>query len=71
MALGDRIVGLITTYANTYPHLTDKVADTLLTDAGLMKQTGRNQQAAQAQAGQNNYDRAYAACMQGRGYQVR
>jgi hypothetical protein len=47
--------------------------------AGLMRQAGRNQQAAQAQqqaqaqtqAGRNNYDRAYAACMEGRGYQVR
>ena len=46
---------------------------------GLARQAGRNQQAAQAQqqaqaqaqAGLNNYDRAYAACMQGRGYQVR
>jgi hypothetical protein len=47
--------------------------------AGLMRQAGRNQQAtqaqqqtqAQAQAGRNNYDRAYAACLEGRGYQVR
>jgi OmpA family protein len=46
---------------------------------GVARQAGRNQQAAQAQqqaqaqaqAGLNNYDRAYAACMQGRGYQVR
>jgi len=42
---------------------------------GLLRQGRRNQQAAQArqqaQAGLNNYDRAYAACMQGRGYQVR
>lgn len=46
---------------------------------GLMKQASRNQQAAQAQqqaqaqaqAGRNSYDRAYAACMEGRGYQVR
>ena len=39
---------------------------------GLMRQGSRNQQAAQAQqqAGAN-YDRAYAACLQGRGYQVR
>jgi hypothetical protein len=43
--------------------------------AGLMRQASRNQQAAQAQAqaqaGRSNYDRAYAACLQGRGYQVR
>ncbi len=46
---------------------------------GLMKQSARNQQAAQAQSqaqvqaqtARNNYDRAYAACMEGRGYQVR
>ena len=29
------------------------------------------QQQAQAQAAQSNYDRAYGACMGGRGYQVR
>ena len=47
--------------------------------AGLMRQGSRNQQAAQAQqqaqaqaqAGRSNYDRAYAACLEGRGYQVR
>jgi hypothetical protein len=43
--------------------------------AGLIRQAGRNQQAAQAQQqaqlGRNNYDRAYAACLEGRGYQVR
>jgi Glycine-zipper domain len=46
---------------------------------GAARQAGRNQQAAQAQqqaqaqaqAGRSNYDRAYAACMEGRGYQVR
>ncbi len=46
---------------------------------GLMKQAARNQQAAQAhaqaqvqaQAARSNYDRAYAACLEGRGYQVR
>ncbi len=46
---------------------------------GLMKQSARNQQAAQAQAqaqvraqaARNDYDRAYAACLEGRGYQVR
>ena len=39
--------------------------------AGLLRQGGRNQQAAQAQQqAQANYDRAYAACLQGRGYQV-
>jgi len=46
--------------------------------AGLLKQGRRNQQAAQAQqqaqaqaqAGYSNYDRAYAGCMAGRGYQV-
>jgi hypothetical protein len=45
----------------------------------MIRQGRRNQQAAQAQqqaqadaqAGRNNYDRAYASCMQGRGYQVR
>ena len=44
-----------------------------------MRQGSRNQQAAQAQqqaqaqaqAGRSNYDRAYAACLEGRGYQVR
>jgi hypothetical protein len=43
--------------------------------AGLIRQAGRNQQAAQAQQqaqmGRNNYDRAYATCLEGRGYQVR
>ena len=39
--------------------------------ADLIQQAGKNQQAAQAQAGSSNYDRAYAACMQGRGDQVR
>ncbi len=46
---------------------------------GLMKQAARNQQAAQAQAqaqvqaqaARSTYDRAYAACLEGRGYQVR
>jgi len=42
--------------------------------AGLLRQGRQNQQAAQAQqqaqAGYNNYDRAYAGCMAGRGYQV-
>jgi hypothetical protein len=46
---------------------------------GLLRQGRRNQQAAQAQqqaqaqaqAGLSNYDRAYAACMQGRGCQIR
>jgi len=46
---------------------------------GLIRQGRQNRQAAQAQqqaqtqdqAGRSNYDRAYAACMQGRGYQVR
>ena len=38
---------------------------------GTVRQAGRNQQAAQAQQqAQANYDRAYAACLQGRGYQV-
>jgi len=47
--------------------------------AGGMRQASRNQQAAQAahqaQSAQNvslqRYDQAYAACMSGRGYQVR
>ncbi len=46
---------------------------------GLMRQSARNQQAAQAQAqaqvqaqaARSTYDRAYAACLEGRGYQVR
>jgi hypothetical protein len=38
---------------------------------GLARQAGRNQQAQQqAQAASHNYDRAYAGCMAGRGYQV-
>ena len=45
---------------------------------GLIRQGRQNRQSAQAQqqaqaqaqAGSSNYDRAYAACMQGRGYQV-
>jgi len=38
---------------------------------GVARQAGRNQQAQQqAQAGRSNYDRAYAGCMAGRGYQV-
>jgi hypothetical protein len=38
---------------------------------GLARQAGRNQQAAQQdQAARTNYDRAYAGCMAGRGYQV-
>ena len=47
--------------------------------AGAMKQANRNQQAAQAQqqaqaqaqAGRGDYDKAYAVCLEGRGYQVR
>ena len=47
--------------------------------AGLMKKARQQQQSqaaqqqaqAQAQAAQSNYDRAYGACMGGRGYQVR
>jgi hypothetical protein len=47
--------------------------------AGAMKQASRNQQAAQAQqqaqaqaqAGRSRYDKAYAVCLEGRGYQVR
>jgi len=47
--------------------------------AGAMKQASRNQQAAQAQqqaqtqaqAGLAKYDKAYAVCLEGRGYQVR
>mgnify|MGYP001302717989 FL=1 len=47
--------------------------------AGLLKKGRQSQQAAgaqqqaqaQAQTGQSNYDRAYGACMGGRGYQVR
>ena len=47
--------------------------------AGGMRQASRNQQAAQAQhqaqatqqASLQRYDQAYAACMAGRGYQVR
>jgi hypothetical protein len=42
---------------------------------GLVRQGRKNQQAtqaqAQAQAGRSNYDRAYAACLEGHGYQVR
>ncbi|MFH0810239.1 MAG: glycine zipper family protein [Pseudomonadota bacterium] len=46
---------------------------------GAMRQAGRNQQAAQAQqqaqaqaqAGRAQYDKAYAVCLEGRGYQVR
>jgi hypothetical protein len=46
---------------------------------GAMRQASRNQQAAHAaqqaqasqQANQQRYDQAYAACMSGRGYQVR
>lgn len=41
---------------------------------GLLKQSARNQQAAQAQAqaqaARSSYDRAYATCLEGRGYQV-
>jgi hypothetical protein len=38
---------------------------------GAVRQGRRNQQAQQqAQAGRSNYDRAYAGCMAGRGYQV-
>jgi Glycine-zipper domain len=47
--------------------------------AGLMRQGARNQQAAQAgqqaqaqqQANLQRYEQAYAACLSGRGYQVR
>ena len=47
--------------------------------AGAMRQSRRNQQAAQAQqqaqaeaqAGSAQYDKAYAVCLEGRGYQVR
>ena len=47
--------------------------------AGLMKQSRQNQQAAQAQqqaqaqsqAARSEYDKAYAVCLEGRGYQVR
>jgi Glycine-zipper domain len=46
---------------------------------GMVRQGRQNRQTAQAQqqaqaeaqAGRSNYDRAYAACLQGRGYQVR
>jgi hypothetical protein len=37
--VGDRIVALITTYTNHYPNLTDKAADTLLTElVGIAKE---------------------------------
>jgi len=47
--------------------------------AGLMRQSQQNQQAAQAQqqaqaqdqAARAQYDKAYAVCLEGRGYQVR
>ena len=43
--------------------------------AGLLRKAKKEQQTAaaqqQAQAAQSNYDRAYGACMGGRGYQVR
>ena len=47
--------------------------------AGAIRQRRQNQQAAdaqaqaqaQAQAGRNAYDKAYAVCLEGRGYQVR
>ena len=47
--------------------------------AGLMKQSRQNQQAAQAQqqaqaqsqAARSEYDKAYAVCLEGKGYQVK
>ncbi len=41
--------------------------------AGLLRQAQRNQQAAQAQrqGAQVQYEKAYAVCLEGRGYQVR